>query len=72
MRNKSVKSLVKSTIRRAEGLVASNDLDAAATAVTQAVSTLGKAAQKGILHKKNAARRRSRLTLKLNKAQAAS
>ncbi len=72
MRNKSVKSLVKSTIRQAETLVAGDDLDAATTAVTQAVSTLSKAAKKGVLHKKNAARRRSRLTLKLNKAKAAS
>ncbi len=70
MRNKSVKSVVKSTIRRAETLVAGDDLDAAAVTVTEAVSTLDKAVKKGILHKKNASRRKSRLILKLNKAKA--
>ena len=72
VRNKSVKSVVKSTIRRAEVLVVGDDPVAAEAAVTVAVSTLGKAAKRGILHKRNAARRRSRLTLKLNKAKAAS
>jgi small subunit ribosomal protein S20 len=40
--------------------------------VVQAISKLDKAASKGILHKRNAARRKSRLMKKLNLAAAAS
>lgn len=65
-RNKSVRSQVKTNITKAEKLIFSGDLEAARGAVVTAVASLDKAAEKGVLHSNNAARRKSRLTKKLN------
>jgi small subunit ribosomal protein S20 len=69
-RNKSVHSRVKTDIAKAEKLITAGDLKAAQGAVATAVSALGKAAGKKMLHANNAARRKSRLLKKLNKAAA--
>jgi small subunit ribosomal protein S20 len=69
-RNKSLRSQVKTNITRAEKLIFSGELDAAGKAVTEAVSSLDKAAEKKMVHANNAARRKSRLLKKLNKATA--
>ena len=69
-RNKSVRSQVKTNITRAEKLIFTGELDAAREAVTAAVSSLDKAAEKKMLHANNAARRKSRLLKKLNQAAA--
>lgn len=71
-RNKGVRSSVKTMVSRAEKLVLNGDMDAAKEAVTEAVSALDKAAEKGILHANNAARRKARLVKKLNQAVARS
>lgn len=65
-RNKSVRSQVKTNITKAEKLIFSGDLEAARGAVVTAVASLDEAAEKGVLHSNNAARRKSRLTKKLN------
>ena len=70
LRNKSVLSLCKTNIDKAERLITSGDLEAAKKAVVLAVSTLDKAAKRDIIHPNNAARRKSRLLKKLNQAQA--
>ena len=44
----------------------SGDLSEAEVAVDRAVSTMDRAVQKGIMHKNNVARRKSRLTTRLN------
>lgn len=67
-RNKSVKSLCRSSITKAEKLIADGNVDGAKGAVSSAVRTLDKAAEKGIIHPNNAARRKSRLMDKLNAA----
>ncbi len=67
-RNKSARSEVKTNITKAEKLIFSGDLEAAKTAVDEAVSSLDKAAEKMIIHGNNAARRKSRLLKKLNQA----
>ena len=72
LRNKSVSSLCKTSITKAEKLIFSGELEAAKKAVDVAISSLDKAAEKGILHANNAARRKSRLMKKLNEAQASS
>jgi small subunit ribosomal protein S20 len=59
-------------VSKAEELVFSGKLSEAQSAVTTAVSSLDKAAQKGVIHPNNAARRKSRLMKKLNKALAES
>jgi len=53
-------------LKKAEQTVASGNADPAA--ITAAISTLDKAAVKGIIHKNNAARRKSRLMKKVNAA----
>src|SRR4051812_2148567 len=70
VRNRSIKSAVKTYIRKAErGIVAA--AEDTQEMVVQAVRSLDKAASKGILHPRNAARRKSRLMKKLNKQAAA-
>ena len=69
-RNKSVRSLVKTNIKKAEGLIFSGELESARGAVIAAISSLDKAAEDGVLHPNNAARRKSRLMKKLNEAMA--
>jgi small subunit ribosomal protein S20 len=71
-RNKSIHSQTKTTISQAEAVVASGDLEAAKKEVKHAISALDKEAGKGKVHSNNAARHKSRLMKKLNKAAAAS
>lgn len=66
-RNKAIRSTVKTAIKKVDAAVAANDKVAAKAALTQAVSTIDKAARKGIYHKNNAARKISRLTVAVNK-----
>ena len=66
--NKSVRSQCKTNITKAQRLILAGDLEVAQTAVVDAISSLDKAAEKGIIHPNNAARRKSRLMGKLNKA----
>ena len=70
LRNKSVRSRCKTNITKVERLIFSGELEAAQQAVAAAISALDKAAEKGVIHPKNAARRKSRLLKKLNEAQA--
>lgn len=66
-RNKAIRSTVKTAIKKVDAAVAANDKAAAKEALAQAVSTIDKAARKGIYHKNNAARKVSRLTVAVNK-----
>ena len=66
LRNRKVRSATKSAVKHANDVIASGDLDAARDAVRAAISTLDRAAQKGVVHANNAARRKSRLLLKFN------
>jgi len=68
MRSKSVRSFVKTCLTKAEELIAKKETDAAKEAVVKAVSTLDRAATKGVIHPNKAARRKSRLMKKLNQA----
>ncbi len=70
LRNKSILSECKTAVTKAEKLIFSGELEAAQKAVVEAVTSLDKAAEKGIIHPNNAARRKSRLVKKLNEAQA--
>jgi small subunit ribosomal protein S20 len=71
LRKRSTVSAVKTYIRNAERQIASGDAEAATPLVIQAQTVLDKAAEKGILHPNNAARRKSRLLKKLNVASTA-
>lgn len=67
-RNRSINSAVKTSIIKAEELILDKELEPAREAVKQATITLDRAAQKGIIHSNNAARRKSRLIKKFNAA----
>ena len=69
LRNKSIRSLCKTNIVKAEKFIFSGELESGREAVVAAISSLDKAAEKGVIHPNNAARRKSRLLKKLNKAQ---
>ncbi len=70
LRNKTTRSLCKSRITKAESLIFSGELNKGTEAVMEAISSLDKAAEKGIIHPNNAARRKSRLMKRLNAAKA--
>ena len=65
LRNRYYVGSARSLVRRARTSFASNSLEEARKATLEAVSALDQAAAKGILHKNNAARRKSRLMSKL-------
>ena len=69
IRNRSVKSAIKTKITKSEKLIAGNELEPAQAVVSETISDLDRAVKKGIIHKNTAARRKSRLTRKLNQAQ---
>ena len=68
LRNQSARSRCKTSITKAEKFIFSGEIESAQKAVVSAVSSLDKAAEKGIIHSNNAARRKSRLMKKLNEA----
>ena len=70
LRNKSIRTACKTNITKAEKLIFSGDSDQTRKAVIVAITTLDKAANKGVIPANNAARRKSRLMQKLNKLQA--
>jgi len=65
-RNNSVKSELKTAIRAVNTAVEGADKDAAATALQAASRKLDKAVTKGVLHKNNAANRKSAISKKVN------
>ena len=65
-RNKSIRSEVKTSIKKVEAAVAAKDQEAAKAALAVAISTIESAASKGVYHKNNAARKVSRLTKLVN------
>jgi len=69
VRNTMYRSRVKTAVKKAEQSIFTGTPDEAT--IREAISTLDRAAGKGIIHKNNAARRKSRLMKKLNAAAAA-
>jgi small subunit ribosomal protein S20 len=63
-RNKAVKSEVRSAVRAAREAIASGDKVKAAEAVSFAGKKLDKAVSKGVLHKNNAANKKSAIATK--------
>ena len=59
LRNKSVRSQVKTTVRRFHEAVAAGEVDKAREYARLAGVQLDKAASKGVLHRNNAANRKS-------------
>jgi small subunit ribosomal protein S20 len=66
LRNRSVKSTIKTFTKKVEAAVKDRDAEAARELLKKAVSIIDKAARKGILHKNTAARKVSRLSRLVN------
>ena len=66
-KNKANKSALKTVIKKYDAALVSGDKAAAQAAYTAAVKAVDQAVNKGLLHKNNAARKKSSMTLKLNK-----
>ncbi len=69
LRNQSVRSAVKTAVRKAQEAV-KGGAATVAPALQGACSIIDKAASKGIMHRNTAARKKSRLARRLNKALA--
>ena len=70
VRNRHVRSTTRTAVRRALQAIEGPDPAEAPAVVARAVSALDRAATKGVVHRNNAARRKSRLAKRLNKATA--
>jgi small subunit ribosomal protein S20 len=66
LRNRPYRSAARTFVKKAEIAIKGGNQDAAAAAVGDAVSMLDRVANKGIIHRNNAARRKSRLMKKFN------
>lgn len=66
-KNKANKSALKTDLKKFDAALTAGDKAAAEAAYQAAVVSVDKAVQKGLLHKNNAARKKSSMTLKLNK-----
>ena len=67
-RNRATRTALKTSTKKVRSALADGDAEAAATRATEASRALDKAASKGIVHKRTAARRKSRLVRAANAA----
>lgn len=65
-RNKAEKSALRTEIKKFDAAVASGDRDAASSAYKVAVKAVDRAASKNLIHKNNAANKKSGMAGKLN------
>ena len=69
LQNQPIRSKVKTFVTKARRALAADDIDTATAAAHDAAVALDKAAQKGVIHPNNAARRKSRIMKQLYAAQ---
>ena len=67
LRNKSVKSELKTYVRRTREAIAAGDKAAAEESLNAASRKLDKAVSKGVIHRNQAANRKSKLAKQVNK-----
>lgn len=70
-RNKPLRTEARTFVKKAEVAIAAGDVAAAEAATREAISVLDRVAVKDVIHKNNAARRKSRLMAKFNALAAA-
>lgn len=68
IRNRHIRSTVKSAVKEVRAAVAEGDGGDAGKVLSKAVSTIAKAGSKGVLHKKTVARKVARLSKAVRKA----
>lgn len=66
-RNKAEKSMLKTNLKKFDAALTEGNREAADAAYKIAVKSVDQAVNKGLLHKNTAARKKSSMTLKLNK-----
>lgn len=66
LRNKIIRSQLKTSVKSYVTAIESKDKAAAQEAAKAAISTISKTASKGVIHKKTASRKISRLARKVN------
>lgn len=71
IRNRVMRVATRSRIRQANEAIVAADAANTEEAIKSAIQSLDRAANKGIIHPNNAARRKSRLMARYNAAQAA-
>ena len=71
MRNRMNRSRMKTAIRSLNEAIETGNVDEARSALAATVPVIAKTASKGTIHKKNASRKISRLTKRVNKMEAA-
>ena len=69
MRNRVYRGTARTYVRKAEAAIKVGDAQASQEETLKAIKALDKAASKGVIHKNNAARRKSRMVKKLNSMQ---
>ena len=69
LRNKPVRSRARTTVRDAQFALSSGDLNESEPLIRDALVALDRAAQSGVIHANNAARRKSRLLRQLHRAR---
>lgn len=66
LRNKAIKSKVKTIVKKVEAAVATGDKELAKASLLVAISEIDKATTKGVYHKNTSSRKVSRLTKAVN------
>jgi len=69
LRNRMIKSSVKTALKRFDSALAAGDIATAAALYSQTVSKVDKAVAKGVYHKNTANRKKAQLAARLAKAQ---
>ena len=70
LRNKIIKTRTKTAIKKVVVAVGTGDKSVANTALVNAISNIDNATSKGVFHKNNASRKKSRLAKLVNKMSA--
>lgn len=70
LRNKMIRSNVKTMIKKFEKALEAGDIEGAKTLFPQVVKRIDMAASKGVIHRNTANRKKSRLAIRLNRALA--
>lgn len=70
LKNSIYKTKLKTAVKKYQTLIAANEKEAAQESLKKVISLIDKSVGKGILHKNNAAHKKSSLTKELNKINA--
>jgi len=71
VRNRVHRTKARTYVKKVNALLGQQRIDEANVAIQDAISALDRAASHGVIHKNNAARRKSRLMARLNKSKPA-